>query len=409
MIEVKGLYNVATVFTNNIEDTAISQIKELCNQEFTKGTCIKIMPDVHAGAGCTIGTTMTIKDKVVPNLVGVDIGCGMLTVEIGNKDIDLNLLDKYINKNIPSGFSINEHPKVDFKDQINSLYCIRDLKKSTKEFNRAIGSLGGGNHFIEIDIDDHDNKYLIIHSGSRNIGNQVARYYQDEAFKYHSGLDDDYKEKMDSLIKEYKKVDRRKEIQDALKQLKIEHKKESTIPKDLCYLEGKLMQNYLHDIEIIQKYSNLNRSTIAKRIVEECLGLEYEKLNQFQTIHNYIDKENNVLRKGAISAMKGEKVLIPINMKDGCIVAIGKGNPEWNYSAPHGAGRIMSRSKAKEILEMDDFKNTMKDIYSSSVSENTLDEAPMAYKPIQEIIDNIKDTVDIFKIIKPIYNYKSQN
>ncbi|SNS23786.1 RNA-splicing ligase RtcB, repairs tRNA damage [Anaerovirgula multivorans] len=407
MLELKGRYNVAKVFTDNIEETAIGEIINLCNQEFTKDSKIRIMPDVHAGMGCVIGTTMTIKDKIVPNLVGVDIGCGMVTIKLDDVDLDLPKLDQFIRSNIPSGFNINEHAQVDFKDEITNLKCFRDIPKSSKEFNRALGSLGGGNHFIEVDIDDENNKYLIIHSGSRNLGNQVARYYQNKAYDYHNGIDEKFEEAKLELIKNYKAMGKRKEIQNALKKLQLKHKKECKIPKDLCYLEGILMQNYLHDMKIVQQYANLNRKVMAKRIVEECLGLEYNKLHVFQTIHNYIDLENMILRKGSISAQCDEIVLIPINMRDGCIIAKGKGNPEWNYSAPHGAGRLMSRGKAKELIILNDFKETMKDIYSSSVGEHTLDEAPMAYKPIEEILNNIGDTVEILKIIKPIYNFKA--
>lgn len=407
MVELKGKFNTAKVFTDNIEDSAISQIIELLNQEFSEGSKIRIMPDTHAGAGSVIGTTMTIKDKVVPNLVGVDIGCGMITVELGSLDLDYDEIDNYIRSNIPSGFNINENPKTNYKDEIEKLICFRDIPKSSREFNRALGSLGGGNHFIEINIDSTGKKYLVIHSGSRNLGHQVARYYQNRAFEYHNGLNEDFEKEKKVLIESYKKLGKRKEIQEALVELKKKHKKDCKIPKDLCYLEGRLMEAYLHDMNIVQKYSNVNREVMAKRIVEECLCLEYDALNKFQTIHNYIDIEDSILRKGAISAKEGEKVLIPINMRDGSILAIGKGNSDWNYSAPHGAGRLMSRGKAKEIVSLDEFKESMKDVWSTSVKESTLDESPMAYKPIEEIIKNTNDCIEIIEIIKPLYNFKA--
>ncbi|WP_425447700.1 RtcB family protein [Dethiothermospora halolimnae] len=407
MKQIKGKYNTAKVYTDNIEESAEKQILELCNQEFTKYSKIRIMPDTHAGAGCVIGTTMTIKDKIVPNLVGVDIGCGMITIELEDIDLDFQKIDDYIKKNIPSGFNINQHPQINYREKIEQLKCFREIPKSSKEFNRALGSLGGGNHFIEINIDSGGNKYLVIHSGSRNLGHQVATYYQNRAFQYHGGLDNKYEEEKKLLIKTYKEKGRRKEIQGALAKLREKHKRQCKIPKVLCYLEGRLMEDYLHDMEVIQQYSNINREVMGKRIVEECLDLNFGTLNKFQTIHNYIDMESRILRKGSISAKKGEKVLIPINMRDGSIIAIGKGNPEWNYSAPHGAGRLMSRSKAKDSISIDEFTDSMKGIYTTSVKESTLDEAPMAYKPIDEIIGNIEDTVEIIDIIKPLYNFKA--
>ncbi len=407
MIEVKGQYNFAKIFTDNVEESAVEQVKELLNQEFIIGSKIRIMPDTHAGAGCVIGTTMTIKDRIVPNLVGVDIGCGMITIELGDIDLDFENIDNYIRANIPSGFNINQNPKTDYKKEIEKLLCFREIPKSSKEFNRALGSLGGGNHFIEINVDSNGTKYLVVHSGSRNLGNQVAKYYQKRAYDYHNGLNEEFEKGKRDLIKSYKKQGRRKEIQNALKELRKQYTKDCKIPKDLCYLEGKLMEDYLHDMNIVQSYANLNREVMAKRIVEECLSLNFRNLNKFQTIHNYIDIDDNILRKGAISAKKGEKVLIPINMRDGSIIAIGKGNPDWNYSAPHGAGRLMSRGKAKENFSLEEYKQTMKDIYTTSVNESTIDEAPMAYKPIEEIIRNVKESVEIIDIIKPLYNFKA--
>lgn len=407
MIDIKGKYNSARVFTDNLEDSTKTQVKTICDQEIFKDSKIRIMPDCHAGMGCVIGTTMTVEGKVVPNLVGVDIGCGMLTVELGKVDLDLQEIDNYIKENIPSGSSINKNPQTDYRNYIENLRCFRDIPKSSKEFNRALGSLGGGNHFIEINIDSKDNKYLVVHSGSRNLGHQVASYYQRRAYDFHSGLDNKYEEEKEKLIEKFKGQGRRKQIKKELSKLKKSHKKKCEIPKDLCYLEGELMEDYLHDMKIIQDYANKNRYVMAKKIVEETMRLEFDKLEKFQTIHNYIDLNSMILRKGATSSAKGEKILIPINMRDGSILAKGKGNPDWNYSAPHGAGRLLSRTDAKNRFTLDEFKKSMKGIYTSSVRKSTLDEAPMAYKDIEEILENTKDTIEVIDIIKPIYNYKN--
>lgn len=398
------------IFTDNIEDEAVKQIDLLLEQEPFKNCKVRIMPDVHAGKGCVIGFTADLGDKVIPNIVGVDIGCGMLCVELGDIEIDLEKLDKIINENIPAGRNIREHKLLDF-EKINDLYCLRELKES-KKFNRAIGTLGGGNHFIEIDVDDKGNKYLVIHTGSRNLGKQVADYYQNLAIELCSGKEEMFKRK-EEIIRRYKEQDRKAEIQKALKELESEYKENKpNLPNDLCYLEGKYRGMYLHDMKICQEYASLNRIMIADTILKEYSGFSmaiYFAQYGFETIHNYISFEDNIVRKGAISAKKGEKVLIPINMRDGSIIAIGKGNEEWNNSAPHGAGRIMSRHKAKETFKLEDFKESMKDVYTTSVVEETIDEAPFVYKPMQEIIDNIKDTVEIQKIIKPIYNFKAKN
>lgn len=407
MIELQGKYNKAKVFTENIEQQTISQIIDLCNQDFIKGSSVRIMPDCHSGKGCVIGTTITIKDKVVPNLVGVDIGCGMLCVELDNIELNLPAIDNFIRENIPHGFNIYEHSQTDYKEEISNLKCFRDIPKSAKEFNRALGTLGGGNHFIEINVDDDGNKYLVIHSGSRNLGHQVASYYQKRAGEYHNGLNDAYEDARVKMIAEYKTRGKRQELQKALFELKERYRRVSNINNELCYLEGKFMEDYLYDMKIMQRYAIINREIIGKKIIEECIGLKFNKLNKFQTIHNYINLDNMVLRKGSISAQKDEIVLIPINMRDGSLLCRGKGNPDWNYSAPHGAGRLMSRSKAKEMLNLDDFKKSMEGIYTTSVSESTLDEAAFAYKPIEDIVNNIQDTVEILKVIKPIYNFKS--
>ena len=334
----------------------------------------------------------------------------MLCVELGNINLDLEKLDKVINEHIPAGRNIREQKLIDF-EKINKLYCLRELKE-TKKFNRAIGTLGGGNHFIEIDVDNENNKYLVIHTGSRNLGKQVADYYQNLAIELCSGKEEMYHRK-EEIIKTYKEQGRKKDIQRAIKELEKEYKNnKSKLPNELCYLTGRYREMYLHDMIICQGYASCNRVNIAYEIIKNYLDKEQceaFKWIMFETIHNYISFEDNIVRKGAISAKKDEKVLIPINMIDGSIIATGKGNEDWNQSAPHGAGRIMSRKKAKEILKLNDFKESMKDVYTTSVVDATIDEAPFAYKPMQEIIDNIKDTVEIEKIIKPIYNFKAKN
>lgn len=417
------------IFTNNIEQEAIEQIDLLLEQEPFKNCKVRIMPDVHAGKGCVIGFTADLGDKVIPNIVGVDIGCGMLCIELGNIDLDLEKLDRVINENIPAGRNIREHKIAECRET-EDLYCIRELKE-TKKFNRAIGTLGGGNHFIEVDVDDESNKYLVIHTGSRNLGKQVADYYQNLAIELCFGKEEMFKRK-EEIIKTYKEQGRKEEIQKALKELEAEYKQNKpNLPNELCYLEGKYKEMYLHDMKICQKYASLNRRYIAIEILKnygirvqnfningtKLIYEPYENINlnggtyleSFETIHNYISFEDNIVRKGAIRANKGERVIIPINMRDGSIIAVGKGNIDWNNSAPHGAGRLMSRHKAKEMFKLEEFEESMKDIYSTSVVEETIDEAPFVYKPMQEIIDNIKDTVEIEKIIKPIYNFKAKN
>lgn len=395
------------IFTENIEEEAIKQIDLLLEQEPFKNCKVRIMPDIHAGKGCVIGFTADLGDKVIPNIVGVDIGCGMLCVELGNIELDLERLDEVINEHVPAGRNIREHKLMDF-EAINQLYCLRELKE-TKKFNRAIGTLGGGNHFIEIDIDEDNNKYLVIHTGSRNLGKQVADYYQNLAVQLCSGKEEMFKRK-EETIKTYKEKGRKSEIQKALKELEKEYKNNKPdLPNELCYLEGKYREMYLHDMKICQEYATENRNKIAQQILSKLTDTGIIVFPYFHTIHNYISFANNIVRKGAISAKKGEKVLIPINMRDGSIIAVGKGNTDWNNSAPHGAGRLMSRHKAKETFKLEDFKESMKNVYTTSVAEETIDEAPFCYKPMQEIIDNIQDTVEIQKIIKPIYNFKAKN
>jgi len=366
MVELTGKFNTAKVFTDTAEQSAITQIEHLLDQEFIAGSKIRVMPDAHAGMGCTIGTTMTITDKVVPNLVGVDIGCGMETVLLKDKRVDLTQFDKAIHQHVPAGFNTRKerHHYVDEID-LAALRCAEHV-----DLNRAslsIGTLGGGNHFIELDKDDDGLIYLVVHSGSRNLGKQVCDYYQKVA--------------ADSLGRTGKGADR-----------------------VLAYLEGALVDDYLHDMAIIQYYADINRKAIVKELEKR---VKFKIAEQFTTIHNYIDLDSMILRKGAISALKGERMLIPMNMRDGSLICVGKGNEDWNCSAPHGAGRLMSRTAAKERITLTQYEKAMEGIYSSTINRSTIDEAPFAYKPMEEIIANIGDTADIVKAIKPLYNFKA--
>lgn len=399
-IEIKGKVNTALCYAKVVEEEAIEQIRRMCDYAIAEDSKIRIMPDVHAGKGCTIGTTMTITDKVVPNVVGVDIGCGMYTVNLGKDDVDFEKLDEAAHF-IPSGREVWEERQERF--DLTDLHCYRELKDA-KRLARSLGTLGGGNHFIEIDEATDGTKYLIIHSGSRNLGKQVAELYQKLAINLNRGYGE-YLKKMDEIISSYKEQGRRSEIQSALKQLQWQvYESPVSIPEDLCYLEGKYLEDYLHDVDICQVFARRSREKMAEIILERT---KMNGCDAFHTIHNYIDTDEMILRKGAIAAHKGKRVLIPINMKDGSILAIGKGNPEWNYSAPHGAGRIMSRTKAKNELNLDEYKQAMKGIYTTSANENTLDEAPMAYKSQESIIDVIRESVDIIDVMKPIYNFKA--
>lgn len=400
MIEVHGEYNTATIFTDVVDEASITQIKQLCDQTFTAGSKIRLMPDVHAGAGCTIGTTMTITDKVVPNLVGVDIGCGMEVVKIAEHDLDLQALDQLIYKKIPSGFDIREVPhKYAEKAGLEELCCYDKIHSHRALL--SIGTLGGGNHFIEADCDDAGNIYIVIHSGSRHLGVEVASYYQNEGFlSLHSATLDEVRE----LIAQLKAEGRHKEIQKEVDALK--HSKRTDIPKDLSYVSGRTFEKYVHDMRIVQRFAVLNRQAMMDEIVNG-LGLTVE--DQFTTIHNYIDTDAMILRKGAVSARNGEKLLIPMNMRDGSLICVGKGNDDWNQSAPHGAGRLMSRAAARRDLSVGEFQEQMKGIYSTSVNASTIDESPMAYKSMNDIVDNISPTVDVIQIIKPIYNFKAHS
>lgn len=363
--EIEGKHNTAIVYTDNIETETVEQIRTLCDQEFAQDSKIRIMPDVHFGMGCTIGTTMTITDKVVPNIVGVDIGCGVEVVKLKDTHIELEKLDQLIYRTIPSGFRIRNKAH-HFNDKIDLNKLRSKDKLDLNRARRSIGTLGGGNHFIEANEDSEGNLYIVVHSGSRNIGNQVARHYQKEASK----------------------------------------RNQAGIPRDLAYVEGSLFDDYIHDMKIIQEYATINRQAMIHEMIKG-MGLQVEE--RFTTIHNYIDTDNMVLRKGAVSAQKGELFLIPINMSEGSLLCRGKGNPDWNYSAPHGAGRIMSRTQARNSLTLPEYKKTMKGIFSTSVNRKTIDECPHAYKPIEEIIANTKPTLDLIDQIKPIYNFKASD
>lgn len=394
MIEVRGKFNSAKIFTDNVEETAMSQIIELCNQEFTKGSQIRVMPDTHAGAGCTIGTTMTVLDKIVPNLVGVDIGCGMMVTKLATtkEEINFDMLDEVIRKYIPSGFSINGSPS-----NLSSLVSFDEVRSpiNRDRAEKSIGTLGGGNHFIEINEGSDGSVYLVIHSGSRNLGKQVAEHYQNLAYDRLMDL----KSEKDLIISTLRAEGREHEIHDALRGVKS-----PKIKKELAFLEGKGFDDYMNDMKIAQGYAYLNRLAMSREIM---LKMGWLLSDMFDSIHNFIDMRNMIMRKGATSAQKHERLIIPMNMRDGSIIARGLGNPDWNYSAPHGAGRVMSRSKAKQKLSLDDFKETMKGVWTTSVGQSTLDEAPMVYKPMEEIIGNVGDTIEILDIIKPLYNFKA--
>ena len=399
-MEIKGKVATAIAYASVIEEAAIEQIRRMCDYEITEGSKIRIMPDVHAGKGCTIGTTMTIHDKAVPNVVGVDIGCGMYTVKLAEREIDFERFDEACHY-VPSGMNVWEGRQEPF--DLEALCCFRQLK-DTRRLQRSLGTLGGGNHFIEVDRAADGTLYLVIHTGSRNLGKQVAEYYQQLAVELNQGREEYFK-KRDALIAEYKAAGRRKEIQAALKELHWANKP-LTVPEDLCYVYGEYLADYLHDVEICQQFARRNRELIAEVLLSRS-GLTGGEA--FHTIHNYIDTQEMILRKGAIAAHKDEKVLIPINMRDGSVLAIGRGNPEWNYSAPHGAGRLMSRTAARQSLDMDAYTEAMKGIYTTSVNASTIDEALMAYKSIDDIIGVIRDSVDVIDIMKPIYNFKASD
>jgi len=397
MIELQGKYAIAKVFTDVIDNESISQVINLLNQPYIEGSKVRMMPDIHAGAGCTIGTTMTIKDKICPNLVGVDIGCGMETIRIKESFIEPQKLDKVIRMGIPSGFEIRKNLHRYSKNiDLNELYCAKSI--NLDRAYSSIGTLGGGNHFIEANKDENGKIYIVVHSGSRHLGLEIANWYQEAAYKE---LTTYKKSEIDELIEGMKAAGKQSEIQSLLKNTEPKY---SPIPKPLAYVEGELFDRYLHDMHIAQQFANLNRKAMTDTIVKE-MSLHVEE--QFTTIHNYIDVDNMILRKGAVSSQAGERLLIPINMRDGSLVCTGKGNEDWNFSAPHGAGRLMSRSEAKQTFTVSEFKKQMDGIFTTSVGRSTLDECPMAYKSIDDIVNNIEPTVTIDSIIKPIYNFKA--
>jgi RNA-splicing ligase RtcB len=398
MIEIKGTSTTAVVYTDTLEDEAAKQIRALCDQDYVRDSKIRIMPDVHAGAGCTIGTTMTITDKVVPNLVGVDIGCGMETVRIAEKRLELSKLDKLIYKKIPSGRNVRTkaHRYGDEID-LSRLRCAKDANIDRAYL--SLGTLGGGNHFIEVDRDETGALYIVVHSGSRHLGLEVANYYQDAGYK---ALNRNDQNSLNALVARLKAEGREKEIQTALKAAKKQVV--TNIPYALAYVSGDLFDDYMHDMRLVQRFAELNRRAMMDEILR---GLKLDSTEQFTTTHNYIDTDSMILRKGAVSAKEGEKLLIPINMRDGSLICVGKGNPDWNCSAPHGAGRLMSRTKAKQSFTVSEFKKQMDGIFTTSVGKETLDECPMAYKDMTEIVGNIGPTADIVSVIKPIYNFKA--
>ena len=402
MIEIKrNNGDVVKVFAETFENEAWEQVKKLANYSAYDNSTIRIMPDAHAGKGCTIGTTMTIHGMVTPNLVGVDIGCGMLVIDLGEIEIDFAKLDSIIKKFVPSGFDIHTQAWAKF-DDLDELICMNscDISRAI----HSIGTLGGGNHFIEVDYSEKTgHKYLVIHTGSRNLGVQVCKFYQDLAFKKLNEMSEIKKQVSNEVIAKCKAEGRQKDIPTELKKALANIKKPSA-DKELAHLEGDDFKNYIHDMEIVQKFAALNRATIAKIILQK---MGWKELDRFETIHNYIDIKNMILRKGSISAQAGEKVIIPMNMRDGSLICVGKGNADWNYSAPHGAGRLMSRNKAKSAISLADFEKSMEGIYSTTVSRSTIDESPMAYKNMDEIVRCIEPTVDVIDTIKPLYNFKA--
>ena len=400
MITIRGKYNTAVCYTNRLEVTARQQIQDMCDQQLFAGSQIRIMPDVHAGAGCTIGTTMTLTDKAVPSLVGVDIGCGMETVKLAEKEIDFAKLDQVIRTQIPSGEGVRKSPhplaaQIDLKQ----LCCFAGIHEERAVL--SLGTLGGGNHFIEIDRDEEGGLYLNIHSGSRHLGVQTESHYRKLGWKTMNSLP---KEARLELIERYKAEGRFQEIEKGLQELKDRFAAPTDIPEKFAYVEGQNLKDYIHDMRIVQRYAALNRRAMIQMILEE-MGLT--EVDRFTTIHNYIDTENKILRKGSVSAQKGERLLIPINMRDGALICIGKGNPEWNCSAPHGAGRILSRTVAQNTLTVEEFRQEMEGIYTTCVAQGTLDESPMAYKGLDEILSQIGPTVEVVKQIRPVYNFKA--
>ena len=398
MIQIQGLHNTAVCYTSRLEEAAEKQIRAVCDRPEFSGCRIRIMPDVHAGKGCTIGTTMTIQDKIVPGMVGVDIGCGMETVELNEREIDFDRLDALIRREIPSGHEVRDTPHgLNAGIDLTQLRCADRVNLSRAR--RSIGTLGGGNHFIEVDRAEDGRLFLVIHSGSRHLGAEVANYYQDEGRRALWG---GAYYQVQEVIAQLKAQGRFQEIQGTITALRREH--ELDIPKELAYVDGKLFADYLHDMKLTQQFAMLNRKAMAGTILT---GMGLTAADSFTTVHNYIDTDAMILRKGAVSAKAGEKLLIPINMRDGSLICTGKGNADWNCSAPHGAGRLMSRRAAFSALTMEEFHREMQGIYTTCILPDTLDESPMAYKSMEEIVAQIGPTAEIIQRIRPVYNFKA--
>ena len=400
MIEIRGRYNTAICYCDEIEDSAREQVQDMCDQRVFSDSVIRIMPDVHAGKSCTIGTTMTIGDRVVPNLVGVDIGCGMETVRLEEGTIDFDRLDRVIREEIPSGTSVRGwlHPLTREID-LTALKCLSAINLQRAAL--SLGTLGGGNHFIEVDRDEDGGLYLVVHSGSRNLGVQVATHYQKLGWNAMNRVPDDARA---AVIQRCKAEGREAEIEQALAALNAQFRAPTDIPERFAYVEGKNLEDYIHDMRLVQRFAVLNRQAMVQTILE---GMGLHAADQFTTIHNYIDTEHRILRKGSVSAQKGERLLIPINMRDGALICVGKGNPEWNCSAPHGAGRLLSRKAAQDTLTVAEFQRQMAGVYTTCVSEGTLDESPMAYKGLEAILSQIGPTAEVVRRVKPVYNYKA--
>lgn len=395
MLTLTGKYNTAKIFTDNVEASAVAQIIELCNQPFVQDSQLRIMPDVHAGISCVIGTTMTLHGRVVPNLVGVDLGCGVSATKLLVASPDLAKLDQTIRVRVPAGFATRNTPHDRLEQtRLDELCCLSVINRRRADL--SVGTLGGGNHFIEVDRDSAGAYWLVVHSGSRNLGKQVAEHYQSAAVKQ---VRTNRIQTKQELVDRLRAEGRTDEIYDANKAAKNDR-----IPPHLCYAEGDLYDDYLHDMAIAQEYAQQNRDAMADEIVR---AMGWEVTDQFTTVHNYIDVESKILRKGAVAAYAGQRLLIPLNMRDGVLLCTGKGNADWNFSAPHGAGRLMGRGAAKRALTVEDFRTAMNGIFTTSVGYGTLDEAPGAYKPAAEILAYIGDTVDVLDTWKPVYNFKA--
>lgn len=407
-IELNGKYSTAKVYATTMDNGVISQLIGILNLESSKGSNIAVMPDCHPGKGCVIGTTMTLSDSVIPNLVGVDIGCGVLAIKLKEERIKLPDLDSVIHKNIAYDNGVHDTPVASF--DISDLRCIANKGRLRVELaQKSIGTLGGGNHFIEVDVDSEGNNWLLIHTGSRHLGIEVCDHYQKLAYSELKTIVNNgtFNSKQQALIDRLKVEGRQSEISKEIEKFRKNYTEiKPSTPFELAACTGQLMDDYIHDMKIVQAYAVNNRRMIANIIIKK---MKLHEVDSIDTIHNYIDTEHMVLRKGAVSAQSGERLIIPMNMRDGSFLCIGKGNPDWNYSAPHGAGRLYSRAEAKSLISVTDYKKTMKEagIFSTSVGKDTVDESPMAYKDFREIQEIIQDTVEIVQRITPIYNFKA--